>query len=73
MPLRPIEKGRQQSGVSTRSASQERSEPLMTAASAPPTMARSTAPERIICRPTPIAWLAEEQALAMAKVGPLQE
>ncbi len=73
MPLRPTENGRQKSGVRTRSTSQARIEPLMTAASAPPTIARSTAPERTICRPTPIAWLAEEQALAMVKVGPLQE
>ena len=45
----------------------------MTQASAPPTMARSTRPERIICAPSPTAWLAEEQALPMEKVGPLQE
>ena len=45
MPLRPLEKGRQRSGVITRRPSQARMVPLMTQASAPPTMARSTQPE----------------------------
>ena len=46
-------------------------EPLVAQASEPPTMARSIMPARIICVARPTAWLPEEQALAMAKQGPV--
>ncbi len=42
-------------------------------ASAPPTIAFSTIPERTICMPTPSACVADEQALPIEKVGPRQE
>ena len=45
----------------------------MMQASAPPTIALSAMPERIICRPRPTACVAEEQALPIEKVGPRQE
>ena len=48
-------------------------EPLTTQASLPPTIALSARPKRIICKPSPIDWLAEAQALPTAKVGPRQE
>ncbi len=73
MPLRPMEKGRQRLGVITRSPSQARIVALITQASVPPTIALSTMPQRIICRPMPTDWLAEEQALPTAKVGPSAE
>ena len=70
MPLRPLEKGRQKSGVMTRNASQANIALLVMWSSVPPTKATSTMPARIICMPMPIACVAEEQADATAKLGP---
>src|SRR3954449_5691100 len=72
MPLRFLEKGRHLSGVRTRKASHDNIVPLVIEASDPPTIARSTMPARIICIAIPMAWVAAEQALAAAKVGPVQ-
>ncbi len=72
MPLRFFEKGRHLFGVNTRKFSQATWPPLVRHASAPPTNARSIRPARIICNAMPIACVADEQALAMAREGPVQ-
>ncbi len=57
--------------MSTRKDSQASAELLVMQSSVPPTMARSMRPARIKCAPIPIAWVAEAQALATAKQGPV--
>ena len=69
-PLRSFENGRQVSGAITRIASQPRTVPKVRQASVPPVTAQSTMPERTIWNESPIAWVAEAQALATTKAGP---
>ena len=70
MPSRPLENGRHTSGAITRIASQPRMVPKLMQASAPPVMAHRRAPARTIWKATPMACVAEAQALAMTKAGP---
>ena len=58
-------------GVRTRNISQARMVAGVMQASLPPVIARSTIPALIICIATPMAWLAEEQALVTVKHGPV--
>jgi hypothetical protein len=59
------------SGVKTRIASHARIIPGAIADSVPPTIARSTTPDRTIDAPIPIACEADEQALDTINVGPV--
>ena len=68
--MRSLENGRQASGAITRIASQPRSVPNVMQASAPPVTAQSTCPARTMWNASPIAWVAEAQALATTKAGP---
>ena len=69
-PLRSRENGRQVSGASTRSASQPFMVPKAMEASAPPVTATGALPERTIWNASPMAWVADAQALATTKAGP---
>ena len=71
MPLRPVENGRQASGDSTLRYSQARIVAGVRQASVPPVTTRSTMPDRTRLAATPIAWVAEAQALVTVKVGPV--
>ena len=68
--MRSRENGRQVSGASTRSASQPFMVPKAMQASAPPVTATGTLPERTIWNASPMACVAEAQALATTKAGP---
>jgi hypothetical protein len=69
-PVRSFEKGRQASGLSTRIASHAFMKPTTMEASLPPVTARSIMPARIMWNASPVAWLADAQADAVAKAGP---
>ena len=72
MPLRPMENGREKSGVSTRNVSHPRILSGVIAASLPPAMTRSTSPQRISRHAMPMDWAPDAQALVTAKVGLVQ-
>ena len=63
IPLRSLEKGRQVSGETTRSASHALRIPKLNGASLPPVMAKGAKPLRTIQNACPIAWEADEHAV----------
>src|SRR6202789_2828639 len=71
MPAAAAEKGRHWVGETTRIESQARRKPKVSGASWPPVMAAETMPERIIWKARPMAWVAEEHAVEMLRVGPV--
>src|SRR3981189_2719158 len=71
MPSRSAEKGRHWGGGTTRMESQARREPKVNGASWPPVTAASTIPLRTIWKARPMAWVPEEQAVEMLRVGPV--
>ena len=70
MPLRSFENGRQTSGAITRIASHALTVPTVMQASVPPVTAQPTMPDRTMWNASPMAWVADAQALATAKAGP---
>src|SRR5438477_12477645 len=70
-PARFLENGRQVSGATTRIASQAFKCPKEIGASLPPASAQSSVPWRINHNAWPIAWFAEEQAVEVVKVAPV--
>src|SRR5262249_16647023 len=71
IPARFLENGRHVSGATTRIASQAFKCPKDMGASLPPASAQSSVPCRINQNACPIAWLAEEQAVEVVKVAPV--
>src|ERR1700746_440419 len=71
MPSRSAEKGRHWVGETTRMESQARRKPKVKGASWPPVMAAETMPLQIIWKARPMAWVPEEKAVEMLRVGPV--